>query len=109
MLTPGLSSSSRSAHWRSWTCLPAPRSLPTRCPLAAVSATSPVDAGGAHQGEGEVAARRPERDGAARRPAERDRDAVEASRDRFAFLADVSRCLAESLDYETTLATVAGM
>ncbi|HET7549932.1 MAG TPA: GAF domain-containing protein, partial [Gemmatimonadaceae bacterium] len=48
-------------------------------------------------------------DRAARRVAERERDAAEASRDRFAFLAEVSRCLAESLDYETTLATVAGM
>ena len=28
---------------------------------------------------------------------------------RFAFLADASRCLAESLDYDTTLATVAGL
>ena len=41
--------------------------------------------------------------------AQRQRDAAEQSRDRFAFLAEVSRCLAESLDYETTLATVAGM
>ncbi|HEU4563692.1 MAG TPA: ATP-binding protein [Gemmatimonadaceae bacterium] len=41
--------------------------------------------------------------------AERERAAAEASRDRFAFLAEVSRCLAESLDYETTLTTVAGM
>ena len=48
-------------------------------------------------------------EGAARRVAERERDAAEASRDRFAFLAEVSRCLAESLDYETTLTTVAGM
>jgi signal transduction histidine kinase len=45
----------------------------------------------------------------ARRVAERDRDVAEASRDRFAFLAEASRCLANSLDYETTLATVAGM
>jgi hypothetical protein len=37
------------------------------------------------------------------------RDAAEQSRDRLAFLAEVSRCLAESLDYETTLTTVAGM
>ena len=36
-------------------------------------------------------------------------DAVEASRDRFSFLAEASRCLADSLDYETTLTTVAGM
>jgi signal transduction histidine kinase len=48
-------------------------------------------------------------DGAARRVAERERDAAEASRDRFAFLAEVSRCLSASLDYETTLTTVAGM
>jgi signal transduction histidine kinase len=40
---------------------------------------------------------------------ERERDSAEASRDRFAFLAEVSRCLADSLDYETTLTTVAGM
>ena len=40
---------------------------------------------------------------------ERERDAAEAGRDRLAFLAEVSRCLAESLDYETTLTTVAGM
>ncbi len=39
----------------------------------------------------------------------RARYATEESRDRFAFLAEVSRCLADSLDYETTLATVAGM
>ena len=63
-----------------------------------MSALPPVDGGGGRQ-----------RDGAARRSAERERDAAEASRDRFAFLAEVSRCLAESLDYETTLATVAGM
>jgi signal transduction histidine kinase len=41
--------------------------------------------------------------------AERARDAAEASRDRFSFLAEVSRCLADSLDYEATLTTVAGM
>ncbi|HEX6536467.1 MAG TPA: ATP-binding protein [Gemmatimonadaceae bacterium] len=40
---------------------------------------------------------------------EQQRDLAEASRDRFAFLAEVSRCLADSLDYETTLTTVAGM
>ena len=55
------------------------------------------------------APRAPERDESARRTAERERDAAEASRDRFAFLAEVSRCLADSLDYETTLTTVAGM
>jgi signal transduction histidine kinase len=43
------------------------------------------------------------------RRAERARDAAEASRDRFAFLAETSRVLAASLDYEATLATVAGM
>jgi len=41
--------------------------------------------------------------------AERERDLAEASRDRFSFLAEVSRCLADSLDYESTLTTVAGM
>jgi signal transduction histidine kinase len=48
-------------------------------------------------------------DRAARQAAERDRDAAESSRDRFSFLAEASRCLADSLDYETTLTTVAGM
>jgi signal transduction histidine kinase len=43
------------------------------------------------------------------RTAERERDLAEASRDRFSFLAEVSRCLADSLDYEATLTTVAGM
>jgi signal transduction histidine kinase len=43
------------------------------------------------------------------RSAERARDLAEASRDRFSFLAEVSRCLADSLDYEATLTTVAGM
>jgi signal transduction histidine kinase len=51
----------------------------------------------------------PARERAARRSAERQRDAAEASRDRFSFLAEVSRCLSESLDYEATLTTVAGM
>ncbi len=46
---------------------------------------------------------------AARRHLERERDAAEASRDRFAYLAEASRCLASSLDYETTLATAAGL
>ncbi len=45
----------------------------------------------------------------ARRSAERERDAAEESRDRFAFLAEVSRRLADSLDYETTLTTIAEM
>ena len=49
------------------------------------------------------------RDDTALRSAERDRDLAEASRDRFSFLAEVSRCLADSLDYEATLTTVAGM
>lgn len=46
---------------------------------------------------------------AALRSAERERDLAEASRDRFSFLAEVSRCLSDSLDYEATLTTVAGM
>ncbi|HYJ80553.1 MAG TPA: GAF domain-containing protein, partial [Longimicrobiaceae bacterium] len=46
---------------------------------------------------------------AARQSAERERDAAAASSDRFSFLAEVSRCLADSLDYETTLTSVAGM
>ena len=41
--------------------------------------------------------------------AKRERDLAEASRDRFSFLAEASRCLADSLDYEATLTTVAGM
>lgn len=49
------------------------------------------------------------REDAALRSARRERDLAEASRDRFSFLAEVSRCLADSLDYEATLATVAGM
>ena len=48
-------------------------------------------------------------DHAAVRSAERARELAEASRDRFSFLAEVSRCLADSLDYESTLTTVAGM
>ena len=43
------------------------------------------------------------------RAAQRERDLAEASRDRFSFLAEVSRCLSDSLDYEATLTTVAGM
>ena len=74
-----------------------------------MSATPPVEAGGGREDGGEATAQHRERDGAARRSAERERDAAEASRDRFAFLAEVSRCLAASLDYETTLTTVAGM
>ena len=81
-----------------------------------MSATPPGDlVGDAHDGprhEREVptgAARPIEGDVAARLVAERDRGTAEASRDRFAFLAEVSRCLAESLDYERTLTTVAGM
>ena len=67
------------------------------------------DAG--HGRERPHSAAAPHADGerAAQRAVERERDAAEASRDRFAFLAEVSRCLAESLDYETTLTTVAGM
>jgi signal transduction histidine kinase len=48
-------------------------------------------------------------DAVALRSAQRERDLAEASRDRFSFLAEVSRCLADSLDYEATLTTVAGM
>jgi signal transduction histidine kinase len=46
---------------------------------------------------------------AARRSIERERDAAETSRDRFAYLAEASRCLASSLDYEATLTTAAGL
>ncbi|HEX6369195.1 MAG TPA: GAF domain-containing sensor histidine kinase [Longimicrobium sp.] len=48
-------------------------------------------------------------DDTALRSAERERDLAEASRDRFSFLAEASRCLSDSLDYEATLTTVAGM
>ncbi len=64
---------------------------------------------GSRQKERAVSVRPTVGDRSARKVAERERDAAEASRDRFAFLAEVSRCLAESLDYETTLETVAGM
>ena len=67
------------------------------------------DADSGRQREPATAARPVEGNGAARRVAERERDAAEASRDRFSFLAEVSRCLAGSIDYETTLTTVAGM
>ena len=40
-------------------------------------------------------------------PGTNTRSALEAAEARFAFLAESSRCLADSLDYETTLATVA--
>ena len=73
-----------------------------------MSANPSVDAGG-QQGDRDRATRQHEPESAPRRSAERERDAAEASRDRFAFLAEVSRCLAASLDYETTLVTVAGM
>lgn len=49
------------------------------------------------------------REGTALRSAQRERDLAQASRDRFSFLAEVSRCLADSLDYEATLTTVASM
>jgi signal transduction histidine kinase len=69
------------------------------------SSPSP-DGSGAPPGEGTTVA---QRDQSALRSAERQRDMAEASRDRFSFLAEVSRCLADSLDYESTLTTVAGM
>ena len=40
-------------------------------------------------------------------PVVSSRDTAEDAQARFAFLAESSRCLADSLDYETTLATVA--
>ena len=43
------------------------------------------------------------------RDAEADRDLARALQARFAFLAEASRCLADSLDYDVTLATVAGL
>ena len=42
-------------------------------------------------------------------PAARAPRAPDGERTRFAFLAETSRCLADSLDLETTLATVAGL
>jgi signal transduction histidine kinase len=41
--------------------------------------------------------------------AEAERDVARSLHARFAFLAEASRCLADSLDYGATLATVAGM
>lgn len=67
------------------------------------------DANRARHMERAVSTRLVEHDSGMRGIAERERDIAEASRNRFAFLAEVSRCLAESLDYEMTLATVAGM
>lgn len=72
---------------------------------------SATDSGSAGPDRGEYP-RVPGRESTGRSPlgdAEHAREAAEASRDRFAFLAEVSRCLADSLDYETTLTTVAGM
>jgi signal transduction histidine kinase len=43
------------------------------------------------------------------RDAEADRDLARSLQARFAFLAEASRCLADSLDYDVTLATVAGL
>jgi signal transduction histidine kinase len=43
------------------------------------------------------------------RDAEADRDVARSLQARFAFLAEASRCLADSLDYDATLATVAGL
>ena len=91
--------SSRSASW----------ATPQR-PVQVSPAPSDDQVGGTDgRAEETAAARRVDGDGAARRVAERERDIAESSRDRFAFLAEVSRCLAASLDYETTLVNVAGM
>jgi signal transduction histidine kinase len=48
-------------------------------------------------------------DAARMHTAEAERDVAQSLHARFAFLAEASRCLADSLDYGTTLATVAGM
>jgi hypothetical protein len=56
----------------------------------------------------QAVAQTPSRARSALQTAERDRDAAQASRDRFSFLAEASRCLSDSLDYEATLTTVAG-
>ena len=66
----------------------------TLSPLSPSNRTAPAD---------------PPQEQVALRSAERARDLAVASRDRFSFLAEVSRCLADSLDYEATLVTVAGM
>ncbi|HEX8693860.1 MAG TPA: GAF domain-containing sensor histidine kinase [Longimicrobium sp.] len=73
---------------------------PSPDPRASAGAAAARPAGNAPSGAEEHAALE---------SAERARDAAEASRDRFSFLAEVSRCLADSLDYEATLTTVAGM
>jgi signal transduction histidine kinase len=65
--------------------------------------------GGAATATASVTAPPAPREDTALRSAERERDLAEASRDRFSFLAEVSRCLSDSLDYEATLTTVAGM
>lgn len=77
--------------------------------LTAAAASSPTHSRSGRSKENRAAGRDDEHDRAARRSAEREREVAEASRDRFAFLAETSRCLAESLDLETTLTTVAGM
>jgi signal transduction histidine kinase len=51
----------------------------------------------------------PAGDAARKQTAEADRDVASSLHLRFAFLAEASRCLADSLDYATTLTTVAGM
>jgi signal transduction histidine kinase len=65
--------------------------------------------GGAATAAASVTAPPAPREDTALRSAERERDLAQASRDRFSFLAEVSRCLSDSLDYEATLTTVAGM
>jgi GAF domain-containing protein len=55
-------------------------------------------------GEGGV-----ESDASRARVAEADRDVALSLQARFAFLAEASRCLADSLDYDATLSTVAGL
>jgi signal transduction histidine kinase len=93
-----------------------PRAAPARAPRPHQARTLstqhhegsplPVSSG---NGEKPSASARAPSPASALRSAERERDAAEASRDRFSFLAEVSRCLAGSLDYEATLTTVAGM
>jgi signal transduction histidine kinase len=77
---------------------------------AADNKAKQMNRGQSHERAAEGASRStPTLDRVARQAAERDRDAAESSRDRFSFLAEASRCLADSLDYEATLTTVAGM
>ena len=47
--------------------------------------------------------------GTAPRHADRDRHTILSGRERFSYLVEATRCLADSLDYETALATAVGL